>query len=81
VGFGGSMIWFGSSAGVALSNMFPEGKNALAWIKGGWHVTVAYIVSFFIMLTVWQWHADEPLRGAIAAVAALPGLGDVVPGI
>ena len=24
VGFGGSMIWFGSSAGVALSNLFPE---------------------------------------------------------
>ena len=27
VGFGGSMIWFGSSAGVALSNMFPEAKS------------------------------------------------------
>jgi hypothetical protein len=24
VGFGGSMIWFGSSAGVALANMFPR---------------------------------------------------------
>ena len=24
VGFGGSMIWFGSSAGVALSNIFPR---------------------------------------------------------
>ena len=29
VGFGGSMIWFGSSAGVALSNMYPEaGRSA-----------------------------------------------------
>ena len=26
VGFGGSMIWFGSSAGVALSNMYPGGE-------------------------------------------------------
>ena len=26
VGFGGSMIWFGSSAGVALSNMYPGGQ-------------------------------------------------------
>ena len=25
VGFGGSMIWFGSSAGVALTNLFPGG--------------------------------------------------------
>ena len=32
VGFGGSMIWFGSSAGVALSNMFPEAKNAGRWL-------------------------------------------------
>jgi hypothetical protein len=27
VGFGGSMIWFGSSAGVALTNMYPEAKS------------------------------------------------------
>ncbi|HVE88472.1 MAG TPA: citrate transporter, partial [Burkholderiaceae bacterium] len=26
VGFGGSMIWFGSSAGVALSSMYPEAR-------------------------------------------------------
>lgn len=84
VGFGGSMIWFGSSAGVALSNMFPEGKNAFAWIKGGWHVTVAYIISFFFMLLVEQWHADEPLRGTIAAIAGIFSLaanGGIVPGI
>ena len=41
VGFGGSMIWFGSSAGVALSNMYPEAKNTVNYIKGGWHVAVA----------------------------------------
>ena len=27
VGFGGSMIWFGSSAGVAISNLYPEAKS------------------------------------------------------
>jgi Na+/H+ antiporter NhaD/arsenite permease-like protein len=81
VGFGGSMIWFGSSAGVALSNMYPEGKNALAWVKGGWHVTVAYVVSYMFMLLVEQWHADEPLRGTIAAIAAIPGIGDVLAGM
>ena len=55
VGFGGSMIWFGSSAGVALSNMFPEGKNAIAWVRGGWHVTVAYVIGFMVMLAVQGW--------------------------
>ena len=38
VGFGGSMIWFGSSAGVALSNMYPEAKSVgllgPAWLAG-----------------------------------------------
>ena len=33
VGFGGSMIWFGSSAGVALSNMYPEAKNTVKLCK------------------------------------------------
>jgi len=56
VGFGGSMIWFGSSAGVALSNMYPEAKSTFAYLKNGWHVTVAYIISFFIMLAVVGWN-------------------------
>jgi Na+/H+ antiporter NhaD/arsenite permease-like protein len=55
VGFGGSMIWFGSSAGVALSNMYPDAKDAIAWVRGGWHVTVAYIIGFFVMLAVLGW--------------------------
>jgi len=41
------MIWFGSSAGVALSNMFPKAKSAGAWIRGGWHVAVAYLIGWF----------------------------------
>jgi hypothetical protein len=56
VGFGGSMIWFGSSAGVALATMFPEGKNAIAWVRGGWHVALAYVIGFFVMLAVLSWH-------------------------
>ena len=75
VGFGGSMVWFGSSAGVALSGMFPEGRNALAWVRGGWHVIVAYVVGFFVMLAIVRWHADPPLRGAVAAVVCWFGLG------
>lgn len=60
VGFGGSMIWFGSSAGVALSNMYPEAKNTASYLRQGWHVTLAYIVSFFIMLGIVGWHPHTP---------------------
>jgi hypothetical protein len=64
VGFGGSMIWFGSSAGVALSNQFPEARSALAWLRGGWHVAVAYVIGFFVLLFVLGWHADAGLKAA-----------------
>jgi Na+/H+ antiporter NhaD/arsenite permease-like protein len=62
VGFGGSMIWFGSSAGVALSNMYPEAKSVGAWLRHGWHVAIAYVVGFFVMLLVLGWHPDAHHR-------------------
>jgi hypothetical protein len=60
VGFGGSMIWFGSSAGVALSNMYPEAKSVGLWVRKGWPVAVAYVIGFFVMLAVLGWHPDLP---------------------
>jgi Na+/H+ antiporter NhaD/arsenite permease-like protein len=62
VGFGGSMLWFGSSAGVALSNMFPEMRSVVNYVKKGWFVTVAYVISFFIMLGIVGWHPQTPHR-------------------
>jgi Na+/H+ antiporter NhaD/arsenite permease-like protein len=61
VGFGGSMIWFGSSAGVALSNMYPEAKSVGRWVRQGWPVSLAYVIGFFVMLAVIGWHPDRPL--------------------
>lgn len=60
VGFGGSMVWFGSSAGVALSNMYPEARSVAKWLRHGWLVAVAYVIGFFVMLVVWKWHPDAP---------------------
>jgi Na+/H+ antiporter NhaD/arsenite permease-like protein len=62
VGFGGSMIWFGSSAGVALSNMYPEAKSVGLWLRHGWHVAVAYVIGFFVMLAVLGWKPDTDHR-------------------
>ena len=58
VGFGGSMIWFGSSAGVAISSIFPEAKSVTAWVKAGWVVAVAYVAGFAVMLALIGWHAE-----------------------
>jgi Na+/H+ antiporter NhaD/arsenite permease-like protein len=60
VGFGGSMTWFGSSAGVALSNMYPEAKSVGRWVSQGWPVALAYVIGFFVMLAVLGWHPDKP---------------------
>jgi Na+/H+ antiporter NhaD/arsenite permease-like protein len=62
VGFGGSMVWFGSSAGVAISNMYPEAKSVGLWLKHGWYIAVAYVVGFFVMLTILGWHPDASVR-------------------
>ena len=73
VGFGGSMIWFGSSAGVALSNMYPEAKSVGRWLLHGWHVTLAYVVGFIVMLAVVGWHPTDKrgnaLQGTIPPLA------------
>ena len=75
VGFGGSMIWFGSSAGVALSNMYPQAKSVGLWLKHGWHVAVAYVIGFFVMLAVLGWHPDadhNTKKAAAPATATTP---------
>jgi len=58
VGFGGSIVWFGSSAGVALSNQYPEAKSVGLWLRHSWYVAVAYVIGFFVMLAVVGWHPD-----------------------
>jgi Na+/H+ antiporter NhaD/arsenite permease-like protein len=66
VGFGGSMIWFGSSAGVALSNLYPEAKSVVLWLKHGWHVTVAYVVGFITLMILVGWHPHAPHKSSVA---------------
>jgi Na+/H+ antiporter NhaD/arsenite permease-like protein len=55
VGYGGSMLWFGSSAGVALASLHPEAKSAGQWLAQGWHVVLSYVVGFAVLLAVLGW--------------------------
>lgn len=71
VGFGGSMLWFGSSAGVALSSMFPQAKSAAQWLRHGWHVVFAYVVGFGVLLATLGWHPDAHHKAGVPAPAAV----------
>jgi Na+/H+ antiporter NhaD/arsenite permease-like protein len=55
VGFGGSMLWFGSSAGVAISGMYPEARSTGRWLREGWLVAVAYVAGFAVLLLTLGW--------------------------
>ncbi|MGQ0579902.1 MAG: citrate transporter [Betaproteobacteria bacterium] len=82
VGFGGSIIWFGSSAGVALSNMYPQAKSVGLWLRHGWHIAVAYVIGFFVMLALVGWEPhdrhkvsiSQPVAAAASPAAAMPWL-------
>jgi Na+/H+ antiporter NhaD/arsenite permease-like protein len=75
VGFGGSMIWFGSSAGVALSNMYPQARSVGAWLRSGWHVAVGYLLGYAVLMAVVGWdpegHAgrDKPSAPSVESPA------------
>jgi Na+/H+ antiporter NhaD/arsenite permease-like protein len=70
VGFGGSMIWFGSSAGVAITNLFPEARSVGGWLRGGWHVMLAYVAGFAALLLLLGWHPDAPPHDAAVEPAS-----------
>ena len=56
VGFGGSMLWFGSSAGVAVAGKLEQAKSTGDWIKKGWPVIVAYLLGFAALMLTLGWH-------------------------
>jgi len=82
VGFGGSMIWFGSSAGVALSSVYPEAKSVGQWLRHGWHVPLAYAIGFLVLLLVAGWHPNAPHKkgqpGIDTPMLALPAASSPV---
>lgn len=55
VGFGGSMVWFGSSAGVAISTQFPYAKSVTNWLRESWFIPLGYVAGFAAYLALFGW--------------------------
>jgi hypothetical protein len=34
-----------------------------AWLRGGWHVALAYVAGFAVMMLVLGWHPHAPHKG------------------
>ena len=49
------MVWFGSSAGVAISKDYPEARSVGRWLKEGWPVVLAYVVGFLVQYYTLGW--------------------------
>jgi hypothetical protein len=43
---------------VAISNLYPEAKSTGSWVRGGWHVTLAYVAGFVVMMLVLGWRPE-----------------------
>jgi Na+/H+ antiporter NhaD/arsenite permease-like protein len=56
VGMGGSMVWFGSSAGVAVSGLFPEARSVLKWLRHAWYVPVAFLIGYLTLYGLRGWN-------------------------
>jgi hypothetical protein len=52
------MIWFGSSAGVAITSKFHEARSVGSWLKAGWHIALAYVIGFFVLLFILGWEPE-----------------------
>ncbi|MEQ1930772.1 MAG: citrate transporter [Parvularculaceae bacterium] len=72
VGFGGSMIWFGSTAGVAISNLYPQAKSVFQWLRHGWWIALGYVAGFFVMLHVVGWNPAASAEPPSAAETHSP---------
>ena len=71
VGFGGSMIWFGSSAGVAITTLYPEARSVVRWVKEGWYIPIAYVAGFAVLLLTLGWHPTPKGSRPVPAPAAI----------
>ena len=42
-----------------MCKMYPEAKSVGLWLKHGWHVAIAYVIGFFVMLAILEFHPNE----------------------
>jgi len=55
-----------------------DARSVGLWLRHGWHVAIAYVAGFFVMLAVIGWHPDAPHRKRVDVTpAATAVLADI----
>jgi hypothetical protein len=39
--------------------MYPEAKSVGRWLRHGWHVALAYVAGFIVLMAVLGWHPTD----------------------
>lgn len=60
------MTLLGSSAGVALANVYPKARSVGQRLRDGWYVAVAYVAEFMALRPILGFHAGSTSRGSAA---------------
>ena len=66
-----SIIWFGSSSGMAISGMYREGRS-VGNCAYGWHVPISCVIGFLAMFAVLKWNPDTRSEAYAASVTTRP---------
>jgi Na+/H+ antiporter NhaD/arsenite permease-like protein len=56
VGIGGSMMWFGSSAGVTVCKDHKELQDWKLWLRSGWYVPIGFVAGFVVQWLLIGWN-------------------------
>ena len=56
-----------------LTSSYPESRSARRWVRAGWHVALAYVVGFTVMM-LWPGWEPRPMRHDRAQPAAATSL-------
>jgi hypothetical protein len=55
--------------------MYPQARSVGSWLKHGWHVALAYVAGFLVMLALLGWHPDPTHKTDAAPAAMQPARG------
>jgi hypothetical protein len=57
-----------------MSNLYPEVRSVVKWLRHGWYIAIAYVVGFALMVAIGQWHPtpNRSSRSEPAAAVSAP---------